>query len=117
HHRSMSALMSGTQFTGRGAGGPSFDQMLAEKLGGEARFRSLQLGVSQESFGESIQRNLSWAGRDRALPPEMIPHKLFDRIFGKRDEGWVARKRSVLDTVQADAKALAATLGHQDQMR
>ena len=37
----------------------------------------------------------------------MIPHKLFDRLFGKRDEGWVARKQSVLDAVQDDAKALA----------
>src|SRR6266850_4471575 len=117
HHRSMSSLVSGMSFTGRGAGGPSIDQVIATRIGGETRFRSLQIGVSQESFGESIQRNLSWAGRDRALPPEMIPHKLFDRIFGARDEGWVARKRSVLDTVQADAKALASTLGHQDQMR
>src|SRR5215813_5982664 len=117
HHRSMSALVSGSSFTGHGAGGPSIDQLIAAKIGGDSRFRSLQLGVSQESFGESIQRNLSWAGRDRALPPEMIPHKLFDRIFGKRDQGWVARKRSILDTVQADAKALTATLGKSDQTR
>src|SRR5947199_5873593 len=55
HHRSMSALVSGTQFTGRGAGGPSLDQMVAGKLAGESRFRSLQIGVSQESFGEGIQ--------------------------------------------------------------
>jgi hypothetical protein len=117
HHRSMSALVSGTSFTGRGAGGPSFDQVVAAKLGGETRFRSLQIGVSQESFGESIQRNMSWAGRDRALPPEMIPHKLFDRLFGARDEGWVNRKRSVLDAVLEDARALRSSLGRQDQLR
>src|SRR5689334_22730154 len=117
HHRSMSSLVSGTSFTGRGAGGPSIDQVIAQRIGGETRFRSLQIGVSQESFGESIQRNLSWAGRDRALPPEMIPHKLFDRIFGKRDETWVARKRSILDAVQEDSKSLASALGKQDQLR
>src|SRR5438105_4605266 len=117
HHRSMSALVSGSSFTGHGAGGPSIDQAIAAKIGGESRFRSLQVGVSQESFGESIQRNLSWAGRERALPPEMIPHKLFDRIFGARDEGWVARKRSVLDAVREDAAALKAELGKQDQIR
>ena len=65
HHRSMSSLVSGTSFTGRGAGGPSIDQVIATRIGGETRFRSLQIGVSQESFGESIQRNLSWSGRDR----------------------------------------------------
>ena len=80
------------------------------KYGGESRFRSLQVGVSQESFGESIQRNLSWAGYDRALPPEMIPHKLFDRVFGKHDEGWIARKRSVLDVIRAPAGMLPVTL-------
>ena len=64
----MTALMTGTQFTGRGAGGASIDQVIAGKVGRQTRFRSLQLGVSQESFGESIQRTMTWAGRDRALP-------------------------------------------------
>lgn len=117
HHRSMSALVSGTSFTGRGAGGASIDQLIASKIGGETRFRSLQIGVSQESFGESIQRNLSWGGYDRALPPEMIPHKLFDRIFGTRDESWVNRKKSILDAVREDATGLKAGLGKQDQLR
>src|SRR6267142_2893122 len=117
HHRSMSALVSGSSFSGHGAGGASIDQLIAAKIGGDSRFRSLQVGVSQESFGESIQRNLSWSGRDRALPPEMIPHKLFDRIFGARDEGWVKRKRSILDAVREDAASLKAALGKQDQAR
>ena len=117
HHRSMSALVSGASFTGRGAGGPSIDQIVAEKAGGDSRFRSLQIGVSQESFGESIQRNLSWAGRDRSLPPEMLPNKLFDRLFGAREATWVNRKRSVLDAVQADAATLRKELGKEDQNR
>lgn len=117
HHRSMSALVSGSSFTGRGAGGASVDQMIAARIGGDSRFRSLQVGVSQESFGESIQRNLSWSGRDRALPPEMIPHKLFDRIFGARESQWIDRKKSILDTVQEDAKLLKHDLGKIDQQR
>ncbi len=117
HHKSMSALMSCTSFTGRGTAGPSIDQAIAAKLGGEPRFRSLQIGVSQESFGESIQRNMSWAGYERALPPEMIPHKLFDRLFGQREEGWVNRKRSILDTVRKDAATLKKQLPKDDQPR
>ncbi len=117
HHRSMAALMTGTQFTGRGAGGASIDQTIAARVGGESRFRSLQIGVSQESFGESIQRNMSWAGYDRALPPEMLPHKLFDRLFGARDQGWVNRKRSVLDAVREDAAQLRQSLGREDRTR
>jgi hypothetical protein len=117
HHRSMSALMTGTSFTGRGSGGASIDQAIASKIGGQSRFRSLQVGVSQESFGESVQRNMSWAGYDRALPPEMLPHKLFDRLFGARDAGWVSRKKSILDAVLDDASALKASLGREDQIR
>src|SRR6516162_3621965 len=55
HHRSMSALVSGTSFTGRGAGGPSIDQVIAARMsaqpGGATRFRSVQVGVCQESHG------------------------------------------------------------------
>ena len=117
HHNSMSGLMSCTRFTGRGAGGPSIDQAIATKIGGESRFRSLQLGVAQESFGESIQRNMSWSGFDRALPPEMLPDRLFDRLFGRREEGWINRKRSILDVVLEDAAALKKEIPKDDQAR
>ncbi|MES1261244.1 MAG: DUF1552 domain-containing protein [Acidobacteriota bacterium] len=117
HTNSMSGLMTGTDFTGRGPSGPSIDQMIAAKIGADSRFRSLQIGVAQESFGESMQRNMSWAGYERALPPEMIPSRLFDRLFGAQEEGWVNRKRSVLDTVLADAAALEKKLPVEDKTR
>ncbi len=117
HHGAMSALMSGEPFTGRGAGGPSIDQVIASKIGNDSRFRSLQIGVCQESFGESIQRNMSWAARNRPLPPEMIPHRLFDRLFGGKDLGWIDRKKSVLDRVREDAAAFEKRLGTEDKTR
>ncbi len=117
HYPSMSAVLTGKEFTGRGAGGPSLDQVAASRIGGETRFPSLQIGVSQESFGESIQRNMSWAGQDRPLPPEMFPHRLFDRLFGKREEGWLDRQRSVLDFVAEEARSLRSDLGSRDKTR
>lgn len=117
HTNSMSGLMTGTQFTGRGPSGPSIDQVIAAKLGNDSRFRSLQIGVSQESFGESMQRNMSWSGYERALPPEMIPHRLFDRLFGEREEGWINRKRSILDSIREDAALLKQKLPSDDQAR
>src|SRR5258708_37142449 len=113
----MSALVSDTPYTGRGAGGASSDQVIAGAMGGESRFRSLQVGVCQESHGENIHRNLSWAGYDRALPPEMIPQNLFDRLFGVRDQSWVGRKKSVLDAVREDVSGLQPALGQQDRQR
>src|SRR5271165_4983489 len=117
HTNSMSGLMTGRDFTGRGPSGPSIDQIIASKNGGDSRFRSLQIGVSQESFGESMQRNMSWSGFERALPPEMIPHRLFDRLFGAQEEGWVNRKRSILDTIRDDASELKKRLPSGDQTR
>jgi hypothetical protein len=117
HHGAMSSLMSGEAFTGRGAGGPSIDQVIAQKVGNDSRFRSLQIGACQESFGESIQRNMSWAERDRPLPPEMIPHRLFDRLFGGKDMGWINRKKSVLDRVRGDASSFSSQLGREDKTR
>ena len=117
HQRSMSALVSGDKYSGTGAGGPSIDQAVAARIGGDSRFPSLQIGVCQESFGTSMQRNMSWAAKNRALPPEVIPQKLFDRLFGQLDEGWVGRKRSVLDAVRAQAKRLRANLGGEDSRR
>ncbi len=117
HMRSMSALVSGQRFTGAGAGGASIDQLIAARIGAGTRFRSLEVGVCQESFGHSIQRNLSWAGRDRPLPPEVTPHKLFDRLFGTRDYTWVNRKKSVLDAVYADAARFETSIAGDDKQR
>ena len=117
HPTSMSALISCTPYTGRGPSGPSFDQILARRLGDNSRFRSLQVGVTQESFGGSIQKNMSWAGPDRPLPPEEIPHRLFERLFATKDEGWINRKRSILDSVRADAARLSKDLPKEDALR
>ncbi len=117
HHNSMSGLMTCTKFTGRGAGGASIDQVIADKVGAASRFRSLQIGVCQESFGESIQRNMSWSSYERALPPEMLPDRLFDRLFGRREEGWINRQRSILDFVQEEAASLKKNLPKDDHAR
>jgi hypothetical protein len=117
HYPSMSALLSGHAYTGRGAGGASFDQIVARKTSDQYRFRSLQAGVSQESFGEAIQQNMSWADRDRPLPPEMLPHQLFDRLFGKNEPEWTRRKKSILDAIGDDARAVRSQLGKADQAR
>ena len=60
---------------------------------------------------------MSWADRDRPLPPEMIPHRLFDRLFGSKEEHWIDRQKSILDAVEDDAASLKSKLGSQDKAR
>ena len=117
HFTALCGLMCGAMYTGRGAAAPSIDQLLAAKIGTKSRFRSLQIGVAQESHGENVHRNMSWAGYDRALPPEMIPQNLFDRLFGVKNTSWVTRKKSVLDLVKDDVADLQPVLGKADKAR
>src|SRR5437763_914188 len=117
HFTALCGLTTGCFYTGRGAAGPSIDQLLAAKIGTKSRFRSLQIGVAQESHGENVHRNMSWACYDRALPPEMIPQNLFDRLFGVKNEAWIGRKKSVLDLVKDDVNDLEPSLGSADKQR
>jgi hypothetical protein len=43
----------------------------------------MRLGFGGTQSGHSFA--MSWSGYERALPPEMIPNRLFDRLFGARD--------------------------------
>jgi hypothetical protein len=117
HPQSLCALMTCTRLSSTGPSAASMDQILAGKIGGNSRFRSLQVGVSQESFGGALQKNMSWAGPNRPLPPEEIPHRLFDRLFGAKDLGWVNRKRSILDALAQDGAMLRNGLPKEDAMR
>jgi hypothetical protein len=117
HFSALCGLTTGTAYNGRGATGPSIDYLLGKSIGAKSRFHSLQIGVAQESHGEMVHRNMSWAGYERALPPEMIPHNLFDKLFGVKNQSWVSRKKSVLDLVMGDLNDLTPALGVADRQR
>src|SRR4029079_2036678 len=117
HPQSLCALMTCTRLSSNGPSAASLDQTLAGKIGGNSRFRSLQIGVSQESFGGSLQKNMSWAGPNRPLPPEEIPHRLFARLFGAKDKAWINDKTTILDAVRQDAALLRQGLPKDDQLR
>ena len=117
HPQSLCALMTCTPLTANGPAAPSVDQTLARKIGDRSRFRSLQIGVSQESFGGAVQKNMSWAGANRPLSPDEIPHRLFDRLFGAKDRGWINDKMTILDAVRQDAALLRKGLPKEDEMR
>ena len=117
HPQSLCALMTCARMGSNGPSSASLDQLIAGKIGGNSRFRSLQIGVSQESFGGAVQKNMSWAGPNRPLPPEEIPHRLFDRLFGAKDLGWVNRKRSILDAISKEGALLRKGLPKEDETR
>ena len=83
HHKSISGVLSGAAYTGRGAGGASIDQVIAGRHG---RADSIQLAAGWRLSGIARREHPSQHELvcRRALPPEMIPQNLFDRMFGVR---------------------------------
>ncbi len=99
---------------------PSLDQVIAQAIGGETRFRSVQTGAV--SNGGSI----SHSGPGQVLPSETSPFRFFERLFGAgfrlpgedtEVDPTLALRRSVLDSVMGQQARLRATLGASDRRR
>lgn len=98
---------------------PTIDQIVAQEIGGETRFKSLEVGA-QDSSG------LSYNGPYNQNPIETSPFALFERLFGAgfRAPGdapiidpTIGLRRSVLDAVVVDANRLQQRLGYSDRIR
>lgn len=94
----------------------SLDQLLIEKLVPDTRFQSLILNVG--GAGDSM----SWTANGVNLPAEGSPSKVFQQLFvngtPKEVEAQLRelkRGRSILDTVNGEAKKLQRELGRRDQ--
>jgi hypothetical protein len=113
--------LGGSEFTnGSSFRGATLDQRIAAAVGGETRFRSLETGV------QSAQYSLAHTGPNQRLPIETNPRALFNRIFGEgfRAPGDMSApdprlglRRSVLDAVTAQSRALSARVGVEDRRR
>lgn len=101
------------------AGGISLDQLVAERIGGETAYASLELGVAVQ--GSTVHSRISYRGAGQPLPPENNPYNAYQRLFGdalgdpleiaRREE----RRRSVLDLVADQHRALRDQLGANDR--
>ena len=101
--------------------GVSVDQYVAQKIGTETRFASLELGCEEgiqggncdNGYSCAYSNSISWRTPSTPNPPEVRPRAVFERLFGageiERDPVKRARlekyKKSVLDSVLDDAQA------------
>lgn len=134
HMGSLQSITSGALGTAQGGlnyafADKTFDQTIADVIGTMTRFKSLHLGVastdaSDADFG-ALAKSISHNGPNSPNLPEYDPIALYDRVFG---DGFssattdvasvtLATRRSVLDVVAADTKALRARLGANDRKR
>jgi hypothetical protein len=134
HARANASLLTGCRAK-KTAGadifvGPSVDQVAAKHVGHLTRFPSLELmcdevrksGSCDSGYSCVYQYNVSWQSATTPMPPEQNPRHVFERLFGgdasdDQKANLALRrqtKRSILDFVAADARALGNKLGKQD---
>jgi len=111
--------------------GISADQIAAQAAQKQTRLASLELGTDtarnagncDSGYSCAYQFNLSWRSETQPMSPEANPRSVFERLFGAGDSEEraaslgqrYASKKSVLDFVQQDAKALQKYLGRSDR--
>ena len=104
HEGGMAAMLTA-------GGADSLDQVVADHIGGESRFRSLELGALTGIWGGSTQTRASYRGGS-FLTPDDDPVHAFRRIFGATgDDSLQARRQSVLDITREEVSSLRSRLG------
>jgi hypothetical protein len=113
--------------------GISIDQVVANQIGHQTRFASLELscdavrksGECDSGYACAYEYNMAWRSHNQPLSPEHNPRFVFERLFGdgpakqrvanlKRRE---AANHSILDYVLEDAKSVNAKLDGRDKQK
>src|SRR5262245_4544549 len=113
--------------------GVSVDQVVAQAIGSQTRFPSLQLGCEDgiqggncdNGYSCAYSNSISWRPPSTPNPPEIRPRAVFERLFGSADldldpvrRARIQRyNRSILDSVMEDTRRLQGSLGPSDRRK
>jgi hypothetical protein len=105
--------------------GISADQVVANEIGGQTRFASLQLSIARgTNYGQQGLATLSWNKNGIPLAAENDPQVIFQRLFGIDDAREAAtraagfrRRGSILDYVQGQAKQMERAVSNADRVK
>lgn len=133
HEGSLMSICSGVLGTPQGGlnyayGDKTMDQYIADKLGNDTRFRSLHFGVASTDTSDAdfgvVNKAISHNGPNNPNLPSYDPIAMYDRVFGAGFSPpmgmaavTLANRKSVLDLVANDTKALQQKLGARDKAR
>lgn len=113
--------------------GVSVDQIAARAVEDHTRLSSLELtcdgvrksGNCDSGYSCAYQFNLSWRSETQPMTPEGNPRLVFERLFGGGSaeeransvRNRLASRKSILDFIADDAKAMQRRLGRNDQVK
>lgn len=105
--------------------GISADQVVANAIGNETRFASLQLSIARgTNYGQQGLATLSWNENGIPLAAENDPHVIFQRLFGVDDareaesrQAGFRRRGSILDYVQGQAQQMERAISSTDRQK
>jgi hypothetical protein len=111
--------------------GVTIDQIAAAKLGQDTPLPSLELAIEDYSglvgtcdvgFSCTYMNTISWRTPTTAMPMEINPRLVFDRMFGdgatpKQRLERIEQQRSILDAVTGQVRRLEGNLGANDRNR
>ena len=136
HQRGIGTLFTGNELlegqfqdgcgsTAGWAAGISVDQEVANHIGVDTPYKSLELGV--RATENDVQGRISYAGAGQPLQPMLTPLDVYDRLFrnlvipsdpnAPAAEQLIAERRSVLDTVDEQLRLLSAKVSNEDKQR
>lgn len=137
HARSAAAVLTAAQpYKTNGADiqvGVSVDQVAARRVGQATMFPSLELGIDRSAqagncdsgYSCAYSSNISWSSPSTPVAKEINPRLVFERLFRNgepveldaRQAKQNRYRKSILDFVLDDAKALQRQLGNHDRAK
>ncbi len=99
--------------------GTSFDQVLAQQIGGQTALPSMALGIEpnelrlEDGVSMIYGSAVSWATPTRPATKEIYPARAFDQLVG--DGTGRKLDRSILDAVLQDSQGLQTKIGRGDR--
>jgi hypothetical protein len=137
HQRGIGALYCGQhlqtgEFTdgcGSKAGwanGISIDQEVANHIGADTLFKSLEIGI-RATINE-VEGRISYTGAGAPLPPMLTPLDMYDRLFRDLpttppdggvppEDPQIAQRRSVLNSVDQQLALLSTKVSAEDKLK
>ena len=122
HNSGGIGIRTGIAPTSAALPGPSFDVLIADKIGTGTRFRSLEISATRDAT-----KSLSGRGEGSLNPAETSPINFYNRLFGAEfvdpnsgtftPNPQIMARQSVLSAVADQRKDLESRLGARDRER